>query len=240
MSLLTDTSIRKLRITDKEKWVGKNRRERLLITNFNEKSLTPIGYDLRVGERYLKMYRKSKDFEKLEGNGELEISSNEIVAIRTEEFIGMPQNKQYSGIIVSKVSIAEEGFSHISTSVDADWKGELIITLKNYTARKIILKRGQPFCTLIIFKNEHPATKDCEKTPEKHEISLRDAWRRGGKIWRIKQMRKILFGLKILVPAVPLIWLLHKYFTIGVSGTDVVLFTAISTFLFFTLNRITK
>jgi len=53
MAVLTDTSIRRLLATDKDEWMQKEeiKREKLLIANFVEDSLTPVGYDLRVGSR---------------------------------------------------------------------------------------------------------------------------------------------------------------------------------------------
>lgn len=237
MSLLTDNSIEGLLITNKDTWTQREdiQREKLLIENYDEQSLTPVGYDLRVGERYLKMYSKLTDFASLQRDDDLLILPSEIVAIETEEFIGMPQNKEYSGIIVSKVSMGEKGFSHISTSLDPDWEGKLIITVTNNSKRKMILKREQPFCTMILFKNESAARRECGKHPDAHITSLIRDWKLIG-----KTPRKVIYVwiIKILIPAIPLIWLLVNHLRIGVSSAEVALFVAVSSFLFIILDKI--
>jgi len=229
MSLLTDTSIKHLLVTDKEMWeqdvdVQNNK---LLIANYDEHSLTPVGYDLRVGDNYLKMHRKV-EWTPLSENGKLTISPSEIVAIQTEEFVGMPQNKQYSGIIVAKVSLVEMGLSHISTSIDADYEGEMIISVVNHSKRKVSLRRKQLLCTMILFKNERPATKPCGKDPHKHVTSLLRNWN-----VLAKKPRKSIFldFLKASICAIPILYLLYKYLTIGIFEAEVVLFITISSAL---------
>lgn len=247
MSLLTDTSINDLLATNKGQWQQNEttRKEKLLITNFNAECLTPVGYDLRVGSQYLKMYRKIKEFAELGENGELVISPKEIVAIETEEFIGMPQSKEYSGILVSKVSVGEKGLSHISTSLDADWRGKLLITTTNHSNRKVTLKRKQPFCTMILFKNESRATKECGKHPDTHVTSLIREWKL---IERIPRRMIYFWILKISIPAIPLVLLLINYLsrgaptaeTRGVSSAEVALFVAFSSSLFVILDRLLR
>jgi len=237
MSLLTDTSITRLLTTNKDEWMQNDRiqNQKLLIARYNEQSLTPVGYDLRVGDIALKMHRKFKARVELKKEGdELTILPDEIVAIRTDEYIGMPQNKKYSGIIVSKVSLGEMGLSHISTSIDADWKGELIITITNHSKRKIILRRGQPLCTMILFKNEFPATKPCEKDPHKHLTILRESWESIRKTTRKVLCFKLL--LKIFIPLSPLIWLFYRYTTATITEAEAVLFVALSSVLYWIID----
>ncbi len=239
MSLLTDASIRNVLITDDNPWFQDDRvqKEKLLITEFNEDSLTPVGYDLGVGQRYLKMYSKIREFSNLEENDKLTILPNEIVAIETEEFIGMPQNRSYSGIIVSKVTLVERGLSNISTSVDADWKGKMIITIINHSKKKIIIERKQPFCTMILFSNERPAKKTCNKHPDAHIISLIKEW----ELIKRNPVKVIIFAiLKILIPAGFIIWLVIKYIKKEATAVDVALFVAISSFLIIALDKILK
>lgn len=235
MSLITDRVIEdELLCTDKNEWFRREgiKREKLLIANYDKQCLTPVGYDLRVGRRYLKMYSRASNLTRIEEGGEIAILPHEIVAIETEEFIGMPRNKMYSGIIVSKVSTGEKGFSHISTSVDADWEGELIITLTNNTERKLVLKRKQPFCTMILFENKKPARRVCGKHPDAHITSLIEDWGLVG----ISPRRN--WAIKISIPAAILSWPLFNYLRGGkVSEGVVALFVAISSFSFVILDR---
>jgi len=243
MTLLTDTSIDEILINAKRDWMQDpdTQQEKLLIAPFYRPCLTPVGYDLRVGERYLKMSTKltrpQAKINRLKTNGRITIKHNEIVAIETEEFTGMPQNRKYSGILVSKVSIAEKGLSHISTSLDPDYKGKMVVTLTNHSKRSVTLKREQPFCTVVFFKNEKPATQICEKDPNKHITFLLEDWSLPPK--RIG--KKLLFNiLKISGLLIPLLYLLYLYLSVGVNEGEVALFVAISSSLFVILNAFLK
>jgi len=237
MSMLTDTSIQQILTDDFDGWSANDgiRNEKLLISNFDEGSLTPVGYDLRVGRKFLKMYRKVTQSEDLKDDENIEICPGEIVAIKTEEYVGMPQNRMYSGILVSKVSLVEMGLSHISTSLDADWKGEMIITITNHSDRKIALTYKQPFCTMILFKNKDPATKQCGKYPEKHLMNLIDEW----KPFKRKPLL-LLWIMKLLIPSILLIWLLIRVLRQQVVAGEVPLYIAISSFLFVVFDKLFK
>src|SRR5689334_23031209 len=65
--------------------------------------LTPIGYDLTIGDRYLSFRRKRKIL--LGPNESLTIAPGETVLILTEEYLGLPKNKSIGGLIHSKVSL---------------------------------------------------------------------------------------------------------------------------------------
>lgn len=172
MTVLTDTDLREIMVTERSDWVGTNKNTKLLIKNFIEDNLTPVGYDLSIGEEFVKLKQGIKKGYLRNDEDKLIIKPNEIVAIRTYEDICMPQNKKISGIVVSKVSKVEEGLSHISTSIDPDWKGNFIITIANHSNRKVTLRYKNPFCTVIFLKNESAATKDCLKNPELHFDNL--------------------------------------------------------------------
>ena len=121
MSLLTDTDLRRILCIQKE-WPDKNK---LHIFPFKEDCLTPVGYDARVGELYASsMSAKMSTL----GSGEtITIRPGDTVLIETLEDVGMPMNRTISAFITSKVSKVSKGLSHISTNIDADWKGKLLI-----------------------------------------------------------------------------------------------------------------
>ena len=201
MTVLTDAVIDKILTTNKQEY--EKNEEKLLITHFDEKCLTPVGYDLRVGSEIVKVNFKKMDIDKikLEVGQEFEIFPHEMVAIKTEEEIGMPKNKMYSGIIVSKVSFVEKGLSHISTSLDPDWYGELVVTLFNHSFRTIKLKRGEPFCTMILLKNEERSVRSSGKTPGGHIEKLYDEWNKAKKEYekaRKMKMIKLLAGIPLV------------------------------------------
>lgn len=240
MTVLTDASIRGILVYDQKSWLQDDlvRKKKLLISPFAEDSLTPVGYDLRVGDRYLKMCTKLEGgINRLEGNEELIIEHNEVAAIETEEYVGMPQNRNYSGILVSKVSIAEMGLSHISTSLDPDYKGKMVITITNHSKRKVSLKRKQPFCTIIFFKNEQPAVKPCEKDPGEHISFLVENWKLPQSRIRIKRLYTF---LNLFIPAIPLLYLLYRYVFASITEAEVGVFVAVSSMLFLILNSLLK
>lgn len=113
----------------------------------------------------------------------------------------------------------------------------MIVTITNYSKRTIVLKRKARFCTMILFKNESPATKECEKHPDSHITNLIDEWK-----GLERRPKKVIYFwiLKILIPLIPLIWLLYNYLSGEVSPTEVALFVAISSFTFVILDKILR
>ena len=106
--------------------------------------------------------------------------------IETLESITMPTDRSLSGLVESKVSKVSRGLSHISTTVDADWKGNLLIAVHNHSSRRQVLECGEPFCTLVLLRNESPATDACGKGTKRLDVLLdlfekhsrRRSWRR--------------------------------------------------------------
>lgn len=236
---MTDTDIKTILTTNEDEWKGDVKTEKLLIKGFEKKSLTPVGYDLRVGELYLRMSSKVKDWNKLQDDSHLVILPDEMVAIETEELIGMPQNKKYSGILVSKVTVSEKGLSHISTSLDPDYQGKLIITLSNVSRRKITLGRNQPFCTMILFGNKSPATGDCGKSFHEHLVRLLEDWKVVGKQLRKKTI--CFWIIKISIPTIPLFSALYvNYFIRPISEAEAALLVALYSLIFVILDKILK
>lgn len=237
MSILTDTSIEEILINDREDWEKDTTKSdtNLLIENYVSECLTPVGYDLRVGREYVKMKENVYSNEDLEENQSFIILPHEIVAIETEEFVAMPQNKSLSGLIVSKVSIAEKGLSHISTSLDADYQGSLIITMANLSSRKIELKRKQPFCTVIFVRNEKPATRKCNKHPDSHLKKLYQAWRRkDDATLKVKIFRNIPY----IVPTLILICIGIFFLVSDLTEAQVAYLVAAASLSYLILDRI--
>jgi len=100
----------------------------------------------------------------------LPIQSGETVLISTEEYIGLPKNKTVAGIIESKVSIVSKGLSHVSTTLDPDWEGHLLIAVTNHQPHAIELRRGDPFCTVMFLLCQSPATDACHAGPGRKDI----------------------------------------------------------------------
>jgi deoxycytidine triphosphate deaminase len=167
MSLLTDT--------DLEPLLSDNRQEpdndKLVLSPYDEKGLTPVGYDLRVGKTYTAsdMGQVRKDLKEGE---KITLQPGTTALISTLEYVRMPKNKTITGLIESKVSQVSKGLSHISTTVDPDWRGHLLIAIHNHAIEAIELSYGDTFCTIVFIRNVSPATRDCDKQPDRLDIFL--------------------------------------------------------------------
>ncbi|MBN2845536.1 MAG: hypothetical protein JXQ25_06070 [Deltaproteobacteria bacterium] len=166
MSLLTDTDVR-LILCNEKGWTDKSK---LHIYPYEEECLTPIGYDVRVGNQYASAI-DAAIFE-LGSDGKVEIRPGDTVLITTLENIEMPLDRSISAFITSKVSKVSLGLSHISTNIDPDWKGKLLIAMHNPSLETIALNVGESFCTLNFIKNLSPSTKDCGKEPGRTDVLL--------------------------------------------------------------------
>lgn len=191
MAILTDTDLMDILNRDKTR-INKN--DTLQIYPYDEEYMTPIGYDLRVGEEYSSAL-KGGVFPLKEGE-KITLEPNDTVLITTLESIGMPQNKSISGFIVSKVSKVSKGLSHVSTTVDPDWEGPLLIALHNHSIDKVELEYGEPFCTVVFLENKSCATKDCCKIPGRKEILVND-WKES-----IQKAKKKDYVNKLVPPAI--------------------------------------
>ena len=168
MSLLTDTDLRKIICTDK---ICEDNVKKIQIVPFAEKSLTPVGYDLRVGNLYSSAFKSDKF--KLTKDEKIIIGPGDTVLITTLESINMPNDRSISALILSKVSKVSKGLSHISTTIDPDWKGPLLIAINNHSKNKVELNCGDAFCTVVFFENKSPSTKICGKEPGRSDLFMK-------------------------------------------------------------------
>ena len=136
------------------------------ITDFEEKCLTPVGYDLRVGEFGFSW--KKRHFLNVGKEREIVIEPGDTVLISTLEDVSI--SRAVAGTIHSKVSLVSYGFTHISTTVDPGWRGKMLIQIGNTRRIPLTLKYGDPFCTLVFYKTETPAEMPSVKPPERSDI----------------------------------------------------------------------
>ncbi len=123
----------------------------IFIQNMDESQLvnaagSNASYDLRVGDEY----RDHRDSGKTElpDNGTVCLQTGSAVIIETEEWLHFPKSR--FGHIVPKVSLLQKGAAIISSKIDPGYEGKLLITVFNLGKRKIILKKGQKFCTFYM------------------------------------------------------------------------------------------
>lgn len=63
------------------------------------------------------------------------VKSKDTVLMVSREYVSVPL--YISGYVVSRVSKVAEGFGHVSTSIDPNWKGALLIAMSNPTNKPI-------------------------------------------------------------------------------------------------------
>ena len=123
----------------------------IFIQNLDESQLietagSNASYDLRVGDEY-RDHRDSGKTE-LQDNGSVFLQPGSAVIIETAEWLHFPKSR--FGHIVPKVSLLQKGIAIISSKIDPGYEGKLLITVFNLGKRKIVLNKGQKFCTLYM------------------------------------------------------------------------------------------
>jgi hypothetical protein len=92
--------------------------------------------------------------------------------IETLEYGAMPKSHKYSGFICSRVQMVSKGLSHISTTVDPDWRGKMLIAVHNHSSGNVKLKYGEKLCTMVILENKSPSAKPSNHPPGRSDVLL--------------------------------------------------------------------
>jgi len=151
--MLSDQNIKKV--------LNKN----IVIHPFNEDDLTPVGYNLNPSDFVYSI--KSKKL--ISGiNGSYAIPANDTVLILTKETVWA--SSKIGGTFHSKVGVVSKGFGHISTTLDPNWKGPLLISLNNPMSIELLLPTNKSFVTLIFYAVKTPAKKMHDNDPGRKDI----------------------------------------------------------------------
>jgi deoxycytidine triphosphate deaminase len=171
MSLLSDSDLVKMICTTKQEWQQRDDvNPKIYINPFTVDCLKPGSYDLRIGNSYASALRGQFQVNDIYP---VIIEPGETVLITTLEEIKMPINKKVSALILSKVSMVSKGLSHISTTIDPDYEGKLLIAITNHSKKSINLKLGETFCSLVFFENKSAADKESAYEPGRVDILSR-------------------------------------------------------------------
>jgi dUTP pyrophosphatase len=138
MALLSDVDIRTL--------LGKE----IIIEPFSEECLTPVGYDLSVGEFVYSLEHGLLEL----SDGFYELPPKSTIQILTKESLWV--SKRIAGTFHSKVSMVSKGLAHIATTLDPEWYGPLLITTRNNTDNPIQLATATTFVTLLFYELLNP------------------------------------------------------------------------------------
>lgn len=119
--------------------LNENASHGLTIKPFNEECLKGASYD--ITPTVIAMSTKTGMLEKVYEDKKypyryyIFVKAKDTVLIVSNEYIVVPKN--IAGYVVSRVSKVSEGFGHISTSIDPNWKGALLIGLSNPSSKPI-------------------------------------------------------------------------------------------------------
>lgn len=149
----------------------------IFIYPFENKMLTGVGYNLRPSELIistrtgmpLQIYQKDNEQYVM-------VSPHDTVLISTMEYVSV--KSQIMGTFHSRVSIVSEGFGHISTTLDPNWHGPLLIALNNPSSskKKLVLsveKEKIPFATLIFYHTYSNAERFHDNKPNRIDILMK-------------------------------------------------------------------
>jgi len=112
-------------------------RKRIFIEPFEEKSLQPAGYDLRVGEK------ASIDGRDFEINEDITIPPSSTALVLTLERIRLPND--IIGSMRLRSSLAREGLIGSFAWVDPGWDGRLTLAIFNASKNPVTLHYGERF-----------------------------------------------------------------------------------------------
>jgi deoxycytidine triphosphate deaminase len=145
---LTGSDIRKL--FDRE----------IVIYPYDKKNLTPVGYNFTYSNFIYSLstcsFKKITETETKPAH--FYLRPNETVLVLTRETIWV--SKHIGGTLHSKVGVIIEGLSHVSTTLDPGWQGQLLVPINNPTNRKIIVPIRDDvgevlsFITLVLQRSE--------------------------------------------------------------------------------------
>lgn len=132
----------------------------LKIYPFNRSNLTGIGYNLGTIDFFLSVRKGiiQKVYDSAVGRY-VRIAPNDTVLTFTQEYVEV--NPSIAGTFHSKVSRVCQGLGHISTTLDPNWKGQLIISINNPTGKYIDLFIDKPkqygnIVTMLLYRLASP------------------------------------------------------------------------------------
>ena len=151
----------------------------LKIFPFSEKNLTGSGYNLTATNFVFSTSRGITEtvHNSRDGGKYVYIQANDTVLIMTKESVSLSEN--LCGTIHSRVRIVSQGFGHISTTIDPQWNGPLLIALNNPTSKRkkfyISRETGKgeeeaSFCTIVLHKMIQSSIKKHDNPPQRIDV----------------------------------------------------------------------
>ncbi len=153
--------------------------EELVICPYQDKNLTPVGYNLSFSRFIISLHNKA--FVRLHKEGSewcFYLKPKETVLVLTMESIWV--SKYIGGTFHSKVSLVTYGLGPVSTTLDPGWQGQLLVPLNNPTGDKIRIvvatqtvdqkMEYRTFITMVLFRSETPAIQAVDNETARIEL----------------------------------------------------------------------
>jgi deoxycytidine triphosphate deaminase len=126
-----------------------------LVAPFEPDCLTPVGYDLRAGEKVIN-FRLAKE-EILSPSTSVTIPPGERFAIETLEKIKLKDHM--FAFVFTKVGVLWDGLTSLGTKIDPAFSDKMWLVFANDSSRPYVLKYGKKMCNVMIFEYDNPAEK---------------------------------------------------------------------------------
>jgi len=126
-------------------------RKEILIEPFNEESLQPAGYDLRVGDE---AYLNGRIIDVRKEGGVI-IPPKAYALLLTLERVKLPDDVM--GDMKLRSSLAREGLVGSLAWVDPGWDGNLTLMVFNASEKPVGLKYGERFVQIAFIRLEGPS-----------------------------------------------------------------------------------
>jgi dCTP deaminase len=146
----------------------------IIIKPFSDESLTPVGYDLRVGDEGWIWTKKGLRSVNIRDKNSIVLEPGDNALIVTMEDVSL--SKRIRGTIHAKVSVSSLSFMDNSTTIDPTWGnkgGFLLIHMANIGMLSLELKHGEPFCTVLFSRLVTPAEGENLKEGKREDIRKR-------------------------------------------------------------------
>jgi deoxycytidine triphosphate deaminase len=117
----------------------------IAIHPLNKDSITPLGYDISIGE--IITLSSDSGNKLVKANGKIEIPPKSLNIVVAKEFIWLSKN--VVGTLHSRGTLAVKGIFTNSTNVDPNFSGQMVMSLCNLSSKPVYLEEESHFITLI-------------------------------------------------------------------------------------------
>lgn len=164
MCVISDTSLKELVFPKGKYWDAKKLFEKgdwdsingkILICPFDIKNLGPFSYDLCVGNEAFAIKTRQKI--SISKEKRIIIRPSDVFLVLSKEYIGLP--REFVGSVMPRFSFVREGIIQSMTKIDPTWYGKIVVAIVNHSRNPFQLKKGQPFCTLVIHRLDKPCSR---------------------------------------------------------------------------------